>query len=434
MWAPRRSPCVQGTPWARSDPAITPRPRKSAPAQYQRDRPGRAPQGASPHRRDRERPQDERADEQAPRRSRRRRRRASGTASARTIAPRFQAASWARTMARGGGSVARKAPAKNWLAPRTSCETPPTKARWSASQWPQGHGWTACDDGGRGGGEEEGDAADEEGADDVGRPQVPLLTRHRPVPAAALPDALRPPGEPAVQLPPSIDPATVTTQPASSGSRGSKPVILVGRQQLREQAAGDPFVQRADHFLVLHDRRTVRAVFEPADEAVRVARLELGREAERGDHLAEPFDRVLRPLVGRKFTADLAARLLDLAEPVAAGRNGPCEPAGEVRVAGRPLAGRGPLRAPPTTGRPGARDGLCCDCAPAAPLPASAPGGAGPRWGAVRAPWRAPRCWSASAARPARRRSPPACAGRGRLRCSAAGPRHSDFCTSGLCN
>ncbi len=59
-----------------------------------------------------------------------------GTPTATRIVPAFQHASCARTSGRGGGSVARNAPTKNWPAPSTSCETPPRKARCNASQPP----------------------------------------------------------------------------------------------------------------------------------------------------------------------------------------------------------------------------------------------------------------------------------------------------------
>ncbi|MBK5220323.1 MAG: hypothetical protein JJE35_11140 [Thermoleophilia bacterium] len=128
MWAPRRSPWTQGVPWASSEPAGMPSPKKAAALRYQRVAHGerrserrRITAIATPHS-----PRPARSIATAIQICVSAR---SGIAIASRIAPAFQASSWPRTRARGGGSVARKAPAKNWLAPSTSCETPPTNAR-----------------------------------------------------------------------------------------------------------------------------------------------------------------------------------------------------------------------------------------------------------------------------------------------------------------
>ncbi len=142
MWAPSRLPWLQADPVASIAPATTPTARNEAAARYQR-----LAQGALPSERRRiwtkpaayapstatSRPTPRQVASE-PR---------SGTASAIVIAPAFQPTSCSRTSQRAGGSVARKAPAKNWLAPRINCEIPPTKTRCNASHLPQLHGSAA---------------------------------------------------------------------------------------------------------------------------------------------------------------------------------------------------------------------------------------------------------------------------------------------------
>ena len=123
-----------------------------------------------------------------------------------------------------------------------------------------------------------GDAEDELAADEEGhRQQVQVED--------ALPEVVRAHA--------AAPPSTSITQPARSGSLGSKPVSFAFGSSSASRPAVMPRCRRADDLLALAHRVAVGAVAEAAGEAA-LAALEGRFEAERGERVAQALGRVRR--------------------------------------------------------------------------------------------------------------------------------------------